>query len=431
MPALKLVKLHWRPVTSPSPSSLWSSLPPVALDTAALQAMFAIRPKASVAASAAPTRPKELLVLDPKRSNQINIGIRGLPEVGRMRELIERMDDQEISRAGVDKLQSLMPGEEEVAVIREAAREAGGEVPLGTAEQFLLMLEAIPGLECRLKLWAFKVDFAAMERDILEPLVALVSGLEAVRASTAFARLLATVLAVGNTLNRSGAAGFQLDYLAKLAWVKDTVGRASLLQHVVRLMEEQGGEAAGLEEELGALARVARTDYEQLAGSLANMEEECKTSLGFLTLSPHHHPDTRRLIQTFLTDAAERIMSMQRVLELVLAEFATFLAWLGLARHQHRDYPPARLAALLTDTARQVTAARQAIARERAKEDRRTALIKTKEGRKEKKEKKKGKEVVKVEGLEAALEAEAARLPVRRVRRSKREAMGDIMASTM
>jgi len=304
-------------------------------------------------------------------------------------------------------------------------------VPLGTAEQFLLMLEAIPGLECRLKLWAFKVDFAAMERDILEPLVALVSGLEAVRASAAFARLLATVLAVGNTLNGSGAAGFQLDYLAKLAWVKDTVGRASLLQHVVRLMEEQGGEAAGLEEELGALARVARTDYEQLAGSLANMEEECKTSLGFLTLSPHHHPDTRRLIQTFLTDAAERIMSMQRVLELVLAEFAAFLAWLGLARHQHRDYPPARLAALLTDTARQVTTARQAIARERAKEDRRTALIKTKEGRKEKKEKKKEKEVVKVEGLEAALEAEAARLPVRRVRRSKREAMGEIMASTM
>ena len=258
MPALKLVKLHWRPVTSPSPSSLWSSLPPVALDTAALQAMFAIRPKASVTASAAPARPKELLVLDPKRSNQINIGIRGLPEVGRMRELIERMDDQEISRAGVDKLQSLMPGEEEVAVIREAAREAGGGVPLGTAEQFLLMLEAIPGLECRLKLWAFKVDFAAMERDILEPLVALVSGLQAVRASAAFARLLATVLAVGNTLNHSGAAGFQLDYLAKLAWVKDTVGKASLLQHVVRLMEEQGGEAAGLEEELGALARVAR-----------------------------------------------------------------------------------------------------------------------------------------------------------------------------
>lgn len=425
------MKLHWRPVTSPPPSSLWSSLPPVSLDAPALQALFAIRPRASVTA-AAPARPRELLVLDPKRSNQINIGIRGLPEVGRLRGLIERMDDQGISRAGVEKLQGLMPGEEEVATIKEAMREAGGEVPLGTAEQFLLMLEGIPGLECRLKLWAFKVDFKAMESDILEPLVALVDGIKAVRGSAAFARLLATVLAVGNTLNRSGASGFQLDYLAKLAWVKDTVGKASLLQHVVRLMEEQGGGAAGLEEELGALARVARTDYEQLAASLADMEEECKTSLGYLTLSPHHHPDTRRLIHTFLTDAAERIMSMQRVLELVLAEFAAFLSWLGLARHQHRDYPPARVAGLLTDTARQVAAARQAIAREQAKEARRTALIKTKEGRKERKEKRtKVAEVAAVEGLEAALEAEAARLPVRRARRSKREVMGDIMASTM
>merc|ERR1712059_174062 len=86
------------------------------------------------------TQPKEILVLDPKRSNQINIGIRSLPPVSQLREMIERMDDSSISRTGVEKLQSLMPGEEEVVQIKEAQRDAGETVPLGSAEQFLLMM---------------------------------------------------------------------------------------------------------------------------------------------------------------------------------------------------------------------------------------------------------------------------------------------------
>ena len=208
-------------------------------------------------------------------------------------------------------MQSLIPGEEELAQIKEAAKDAEEDMPLGTAEQFLLMMSSIPGLECRLKLWAFKVDFKAMERDICEPLVALREGMKAVKTSETFAGLMAVVLAMGNTLNRSNVGGFQLDYLSKLSWVKDTASKHSLLHHVTQVLMSQQPDMADLSKEFSSLNTVARTDYELLASNLAGMEEECKTSLGYLRLSHVLLPDTRELVSTFLTNAAERILSMQ------------------------------------------------------------------------------------------------------------------------
>jgi len=246
------------------------------------------------------------------------------------------MDDTTISRAGVEKLQSLIPGEEELAQIKEAAKDADEEMPLGTAEQFLLMMSSIPGLECRLKLWAFKVDFKAMERDICEPLVALREGMKAVKTSKTFAGLMAVVLAMGNTLNRSNVGGFQLDYLSKLSWVKDTASKHSLLHHVTQVLMSQQPDMADLSKEFSSLNTVARTDYELLGANLAGMEEECKTSLGYLRLSHVLLPETRELVSTFLTNAAERILSMQRVSALVAEEYDRFLTWLGLPAHLHR-----------------------------------------------------------------------------------------------
>ena len=56
----------------------------------------------------------------------------------------------------------MVPSEEEVARIQEAML-ANPDVPLGSAEQFLHMLSTISGLEARLNLWLFKMDYDNME----------------------------------------------------------------------------------------------------------------------------------------------------------------------------------------------------------------------------------------------------------------------------
>ena len=55
-----------------------------------------------------------------------------------------------------------MPSDEEKAQILEAQME-NPDIPLGTAEQFLLTLSSISELNARLQLWAFKLDYDSME----------------------------------------------------------------------------------------------------------------------------------------------------------------------------------------------------------------------------------------------------------------------------
>lgn len=57
----------------------------------------------------------------------------------------------------------MIPTEEEKQRIQEA-QLANPDVPLGTAEQFLLTLSSISGLTARLQLWAFKLNYESLEK---------------------------------------------------------------------------------------------------------------------------------------------------------------------------------------------------------------------------------------------------------------------------
>lgn len=64
----------------------------------------------------------------------------------------------------------MIPTEEEKQKIQEA-QLASPDVPLGSAEQFLLTLSSITELSARLQLWAFKMDYEVMEKVSSSPLV--------------------------------------------------------------------------------------------------------------------------------------------------------------------------------------------------------------------------------------------------------------------
>ena len=57
----------------------------------------------------------------------------------------------------------MIPTEEEKVRIQEA-QLANPDVPLGSAEQFLLTLASINALAARLQLWAFKLNYEATEK---------------------------------------------------------------------------------------------------------------------------------------------------------------------------------------------------------------------------------------------------------------------------
>lgn len=93
-----------------------------------------------------------------------------LPPPRAIKAAILKMDATVVTREGIDKLLNMLPTDEERGKIQEA-QVVNPELPLGSAEQFLLTLSSISELAARLKLWAFKLDFENSEVSWVEKLI--------------------------------------------------------------------------------------------------------------------------------------------------------------------------------------------------------------------------------------------------------------------
>eukprot|EP00090_Calanus_glacialis_P046943 TRINITY_DN9471_c0_g1_i2.p1 TRINITY_DN9471_c0_g1~~TRINITY_DN9471_c0_g1_i2.p1 ORF type:complete len:1990 (-),score=532.71 TRINITY_DN9471_c0_g1_i2:402-6158(-) len=347
----KTIKLFWRELRDNShilkDKTVWDEMSPVSVDHKVLEYLFESRGREAIAKEnskiqVAPL--KEIVVLDNKRSNFINIGMTKFPPPRIIKNSVMKMDSSIINKEGIEKLLTMLPSEEEVSKIEEA-QEVNPELPLGTAEQFLITLSSISGLEARLRLWAFKMDFEVLEKEICEPLADLKQGLESLNKNPTFKTILNVTLTIGNFLNGSSSKGFQIDYLAKVPEVKDTVHKHSLLYHLTFWVLESLPTASDLYSEIGAITRASRTDFEEVSTTLARMQEECKNSWDYLRIISKYDTDPvetescmKNKTSEFLTDAAERIIIMEKIYKRIMKRFNNFLQWLGIPKHLTGDY---------------------------------------------------------------------------------------------
>uniref|UniRef100_A0A8C1YVG0 Formin homology 2 domain containing 1 n=1 Tax=Cyprinus carpio TaxID=7962 RepID=A0A8C1YVG0_CYPCA len=334
----KTVKLFWKELKQPdSPrkckfgrGTVWASLDKVAVDTAKLEHLFESKGKDL------PTKKAAILVLDPKRSNAINIGMTVLPAIHVIKSAILTFDEFAISKEGIEKILTMTPTDEEKQKIQEA-QLANPDVPLGTAEQFLLTLSSISGLAARLQLWAFKLNYETLEKEIAEPLFDLKLGMEQLAKNKTFKRILATLLAIGNFLNSS--SGFELSYLEKVTEVKDTVHRQSLLHHTCNFVVENYPDTTDLYSEISSITRSAKVDFEQLSENLIQLERKCKASWDNLKVMAKHETKSnlKNKMTEFLKDCTERIIILKVVHRRIINRFHSFLLYLGQPSYSVRD----------------------------------------------------------------------------------------------
>ncbi|XP_021787767.1 FH1/FH2 domain-containing protein 1 isoform X4 [Papio anubis] len=346
----KTVKLFWRELklagghgVSASRfgpcATLWASLEPVSVDTARLEHLFESRAKEVLPSKkAGEGRRTMTTVLDPKRSNAINIGLTTLPPVHVIKAALLNFDEFAVSKDGIEKLLTMMPTEEEQQKIEEA-QLANPDIPLGPAENFLMTLASIGGLAARLQLWAFKLDYDSMEREIAEPLFDLKVGMEQLVQNATFRCILATLLAVGNFLNGSQSSGFELSYLEKVSEVKDTVRRQSLLHHLCSLVLQTRPESSDLYSEIPALTRCAKVDFEQLTENLGQLERRSWAAEESLRSLAKHElaPALRARLTHFLAQRARRVAMLRIVHRRVCNRFHAFLLYLGYTPQAARE----------------------------------------------------------------------------------------------
>uniref|UniRef100_A0A3P9HVN3 Formin homology 2 domain containing 1 n=1 Tax=Oryzias latipes TaxID=8090 RepID=A0A3P9HVN3_ORYLA len=367
----KTVKLFWRELKQADRpqkchfgrGTVWASLDKVEVDTARLEQLFESKAKELCVTKKGPdTKKAVILVLDPKRSNAINIGMTVLPAIYVIKSAILSFDEFAISKEGIEKILTMVPTEEEKQKIQEA-QLADPEVPLGSAEQFLLSLASISALTARLQLWSFKLNYEALEKEIAEPLFDLKLGMEQLASNRTFRRILATLLAIGNFLNSTRVKGFELSYLEKVAEVKDTVHRQSLLYHTCKLVVDKYPESSDVYSEIAAISRSAKVDFELLSENLVQLERRCKASWDNLKVVAKH--ETKVALKTkmteFLKDCTQRIIILKVVHRRVINRFHSFLLFLGQPSSSVRDIKVTSFCRIISEFALEYRTSRERV----------------------------------------------------------------------
>ncbi|KAK2830160.1 hypothetical protein Q5P01_018091 [Channa striata] len=375
----KTIRLFWsevRPTDSQyrdykrSGESFWSKLEPVKLDTAKLEHLFESKSKEIPVTkkTAADGKRQEIIVLDSKRSNAINIGLTVLPPPRTIKTAILNFDEYALNKEGIEKILTMIPTEEEKQKIQEA-QLANPDVPLGSAEQFLLTLSSISELSARLQLWAFKMDYEATEKEVAEPLQDLKEGMEQLEKNKTLRYILSTLLSIGNFLNSTSAKGFELTYLEKVPEVKDTVHKQSLLHHVCSVVVENFPQSTDLYSEIGAITRSAKVDFDQLQENLCQMERRCKASWDHLKVIAKHEmkPQLKQKMSDFLKDCAERIIILKIVHRRIINRFHSFLLFLGHPAYSVREISVHRFSKIISEFALEYRTTRDRVLQQKQK----------------------------------------------------------------
>lgn len=281
-----------------------------------------------------------------------------------IKQAILRMDSSIINREGIEKLLTTMiPSEEEKTMILEA-QLAQPDVPLGTAENVLLVLCSIPALEARLRLWAFRLDFDILEKEMGEQLMDLKNAMEEIERSETFKQILSALLAMGNFLNGSDAKGFQLDYLTKVPEVKDTVHKHSLLHHLAQTIVEKYPDSSDLYSELGSVTRASRVDYELLLKGLVKMESDCKLGWDHLKSIAKSDPNLSLMksrLSDFLSECSERIELLKIVQKRVFNRFKKMMIYLGFSSHVAKESKPQIVLKVISEFALEYRTKRESV----------------------------------------------------------------------
>ncbi|XP_011298719.1 FH1/FH2 domain-containing protein 3 isoform X5 [Fopius arisanus] len=441
----KTVKLFWKEVRDDpiilsrldKNKMIWDELQPVPVDTQKLEHLFESRAKDLITKEKQQemNKNKEIIVLDHKRSNAINIGMTKLPPPRSIKTAILKMDATIMNREGIEKLLTMLPTEEERSRIQEA-QAASPDLPLGSAEQFLLTLASISELPARLKLWAFKLDFENSEKEIADPLMDLKQGMETLRLNKTFRGILSTLLSIGIFLNGNEVKGFQLEYLAKVPEVKDTVHKHSLLHHLCHMVMEKFPDSTDLYSEIGAVTRASKIDFDELASNIFKLESECKASWDHLKLIAKHDGSTMMKVKMsdFLADCAERIIVLSIVHRRIINRFHKFILWLGIPLHRVQDTKPNEFCRIVSEFALEYRTTRERViqqlekkANHRERNKTRGKMI-TEVGKFRTKEDRADAELRQLLGSDISdVESLHGTLPWRRQRKDGRTALGPIL----
>ncbi|WJX95043.1 hypothetical protein P8452_76406 [Trifolium repens] len=285
----------------------------------------------------------ETRVLDPKKSQNIAILLRAL-NVTRD-EVSEALLDGNPEGLGAELFETLVkmaPTKEEEIKLKNYD---GDLSKLGPAERFLKQVLDIPLAFKRVEAMLYRANFETEVNYLTKSFQSLEAASEELKNSRLFLKLLEAVLMTGNRMNvgtnRGGAKSFKLDTLLKLADIKGTDGKTTLLHFVVQEIirsEGTGAEStnenvqnqtnpqfnedefrkkglqvvAGLSRDFGNVKKAAGMDSDVLSSYVIKLEMGLdKVRLVLQYVKPDMQGNFFNSTETFMKDAEEKILKIK------------------------------------------------------------------------------------------------------------------------
>eukprot|EP00884_Botryococcus_braunii_P003894 jgi/Botrbrau1/13505/Bobra.0082s0098.1 len=288
----RLKQLHWDKIKEPQEGTVWSRShgKAVNLNFQELESLFQLMDNQALR-KLARQKSNEILLIEHRRAHNICIELAGIRmPFPAIKEALTRMDDSRLSVEQLDALLRAVPEESERRDLHlylqgKHPKHKGVKDPelLGTVERYFLEIMDINRLQQRIQCLVFTRTFHASLSRVEAQLLLLREACAQLHTSADFMALLQAVLKLGNHLNegtmRGAAAGFKLDTLLKLADVKGTDRRTSLLHFVLlQLMKENQG-LKSLPQQLGQSKAAANLQI----GALRSIIGELRAGLKRVT----------------------------------------------------------------------------------------------------------------------------------------------------
>ncbi|XP_062009516.1 formin-like protein 3 [Rosa rugosa] len=265
----KLKPFFWDKVNAnPDQSMVWHELKEGSFqfNEEKIESLFGYTKSQNERKKVSPSEPaiQFIQIIDKKKAQNLSILLRALNVT--TEEVAEAL--REGNELPVELLQTLLkmaPTSEEELKLR---LYTGDLALLGPAERFLKVMVEIPFAFKRMEALLFMCSFNEEVSNTKESFATLEVACSKLRKSRLFLKLLEAVLKTGNRMNdgtyRGGAQAFRLDTLLKLADVKGTDGKTTLLHFVVQEIIRYEGMKA---------ARRARESSRSMTNSSMSTEE--------------------------------------------------------------------------------------------------------------------------------------------------------------
>ena len=194
-----------------------------------------------------PSKPKEVSLVDGKRTYNVNIGLAQFKstfseDYDSLMEAIVSLDETKMKIENVANLKSLLPTPTE---LRQVGSFKGDLKSLGRCERFFVAASKRPGI-CEIAESFFIIlSFQESYATSLERFEAVNAACEQILKSKSLGPLLKKVLAVGNLMNEANnkpkAAGITLESLVKICLTKGSDKKTTVMDHVVQMFIEKEG----------------------------------------------------------------------------------------------------------------------------------------------------------------------------------------------